>query len=324
MKTLLLSLALLCGAANAANAAAAAADAVAPPAGDFHQHLFNPAMAELIKVQPISADDLIAMLDQAQIKRATLLSVAYIYAAPSRVIENEQARVREENDWTAAQAARYPGRLLAICSFNPLKDYALNELERCAKTPGLKRGIKLHFGNSDVQLEQPAHAEKLKQIFKAANVHGMAIIVHMRASISKQRPYGAEQGRVFLEQLLPQAPDVPVQIAHMASTGPGYDDPASEGVMDVLAGAVERGDPRTRNLWFDVASLAQPDMPSEDAARLVRRIRQVGVQHVVYGSDSAAGKNLRPREAWAAFKSLPLKADEVSRIGTNLAPYWKD
>jgi predicted TIM-barrel fold metal-dependent hydrolase len=310
MKTLLLSLLLLCGAARAA------------PAGDFHQHIFNPAMAEMIKVQPISVDDLAGMLDQAGMQRATLLSVAYIYGSPSRSVEEELVKVRAENDWTAAQAARYPGRLLAICSFNPLKDYALGELERCAKDPGLKHGIKLHFGNSDVQLEQPAHAEKLKQVFKAANAHGMAIIVHMRASISKKRPYGADQARVFLEQLLPQAPDVPVQVAHMASTGPGYDDPAAEAVLDVLAAAVERGDPCTRKLWFDVASLAQPGMPAEDAARLVKRIRQVGVQRVVYGSDSAAGKNLRPREAWEAFRSLPLKADEVERIGANLPPYW--
>jgi predicted TIM-barrel fold metal-dependent hydrolase len=310
MKTLLLSFLLLCGGARAA------------PAGDFHQHIFNPALAEMIKVQPISVDDLAGMLDQAGMQRATLLSMAYIYGSPSRNIDEELLRVRAENDWTAAQAARYPGRLLAICSFNPLKDYALGELERCAKHPGLKHGIKLHFGNSDVQLEQPAHAEKLKQVFKAANAHGMAIIVHMRASISKKRPYGADQARVFLEQLLPQAPDVPVQVAHMASTGPGYDDPPAEAVLDVLAAAVERGDPRTRKLWFDVASLAQPGMPAEDAARLVKRIRQVGVQRVVYGSDSAAGKNLRPREAWEAFRSLPLNADEVERIGANLPPYW--
>jgi len=315
MKTLLFSLMLLCGAGRAEPAAA--------PAGDFHQHIFNPAMAELIKVDPISVDDLVGMLDQAHIRRATLLSVAYIYAAPSRSFGDEQVRVRAENDWTAAQAARYPGRLQAICSFNPLQDYALAELERCAKDPGLKHGIKLHFGNSDVQLEQPAHAEKLKQVFRAANAHGMAIIVHMRASISKKRPYGAEQARVFLEQLLPQAPDVPVQVAHMASTGPGYDDPPAEAVLDVLADAVERGDPRTRKLWFDVASLAQPDMPAQDAARLVQRIRQVGVARVVYGSDSAAGKNLRPREAWAAFAGLPLTAEEVARIGANLPPYWR-
>ena len=116
----------------------------------------------------------------------------------------------------------FPKRLIAFCSFNPLKEYALDELARCAKDPNLRHGIKLHFGSSDVQTEIPEHFEKLKKVFQAANSQRMAIIVHMRASISKKRPYGPEQARAFLE-LLSFAPDIPVQIAHLASSGPGYD-----------------------------------------------------------------------------------------------------
>lgn len=63
-------------------------------------------------------------------------------------------------------------------------------------------------------------------------------------------------------------------------------------------------------------------MRAEDAERLAKRIRQVGVSRVVYGSDSAAGKKLRPHEAWAAFRSLPLKAEEIGRMGAKLPPYW--
>jgi hypothetical protein len=43
----------------------------------------------------------------------------------------------------------------------------------------------------------------------------MAIVVHMRSSVTRQRPYGAKQTRVFLEQVLPAAGTVPVQIAHL-------------------------------------------------------------------------------------------------------------
>ena len=41
-----------------------------------------------------------------------------------------------------------------FCSVNPLKDYAIEELARCAKDPQLQLhiGLKLHFGNSDVDL----------------------------------------------------------------------------------------------------------------------------------------------------------------------------
>ena len=58
-------------------------------------------------------------------------------------VEDEYAKVRAENDWTGAQAALFPERLRAFCSFNPLKQYALDELARCAKDPNLRRGIKL-------------------------------------------------------------------------------------------------------------------------------------------------------------------------------------
>src|SRR5205085_9078857 len=101
-------------------------------------------------------------------------------------------------------------------------------------------------------------------------------VVHMRASISRKRPYGAKEARVFLEQLLPAAPDVPVQVAHLAGTGPGYDDPPADSAMAVLAEAVEHRDPRTRNLWFDIASVVDRDISPANAALVARRIRQVG------------------------------------------------
>lgn len=295
------------------------------PAADHHQHLFSPDIATMLGGRPtgLSARDLVSLLDSAGIRRALVLSVAYMYGSPARTVEDEYAKVRAENDWTAAQAAQYPGRLLAFCSFNPLEEYALEELARCAKDPGLRHGIKLHFGNSDVQLDDPAHVDRLRSVFRAANDHRMAIVVHLRASISLSRPYGPAQTRVFLEQLLPAAPDVPVQVAHLAGTGPGYDDPPADSAMALLAEAVADGDPRTRRLWFDVTTVADLDISAANAALVVSRIRQVGVERILYGSDAPAGGNLPPREGWMAFRRLPLTEAEFQRIATNLAPYFR-
>jgi predicted TIM-barrel fold metal-dependent hydrolase len=298
------------------------------PIADHHQHLFSPAMAAMLstdsnRVPPITAREVIALLDSAGIQRAVLLSVAYLYGSPKRTVPDEYAKVRTENDWTAAQAAQYPERLRAFCSFNPLKDYALQELERCSRTPGLQFGIKLHFGNSDVQLDNPEHVERLSKVFRAANQHHMAIVVHLRASISRQRPYGARQAHIFLEQLLPLAPDIPVQVAHLAGSGPGYDDPQADSAMAVLAAAVARKDPRTRHLLFDIATVANGPVSSAIAALIVKRIRQVGVDRILFGSDAASGENLRPRESWAAFRRLPLTDREFATIAGNLAPYLK-
>src|SRR5438874_10599453 len=157
----------------AMRSAGPAAGQVAPMA-DHHQHLFSPAIAALLATasggpQAINGRDVVALLDSAGIRRATVLSVAYLYGSPARNLDDEYARVRAENDWTGAQAAQYPERLRAFCSFNPLKEYALDELARCASNPNLPGGIKLHFGNSDVQLDNPAHVEQLRRVFRLAN-----------------------------------------------------------------------------------------------------------------------------------------------------------
>jgi predicted TIM-barrel fold metal-dependent hydrolase len=297
------------------------------PVADHHQHLFSPALIAMAgpttSMRVISAADLLPLLDSAGIKRAVVLSAAYMYGSPSRKLDDEYAKVRAENDWAGAQAALYPVRLRAFCGMNPLKDYALAEIERCSRDPNLRYGLKFHLGNSDVQLDDTAHVAQLRRVFRAANERHMAIVVHMRASISRKRPYGAQQARIFLEQVLPMAPDIPVQIAHMAGTGPGYDDPPADSAMAVFAEAVQRGDPRTKNLWFDVTSSADRAITPDNAALLVKRIRQVGVQRVLYGTDAALGDNMRPREAWEIFTRLPLTKAEIATVASNLAPYFR-
>jgi predicted TIM-barrel fold metal-dependent hydrolase len=298
------------------------------PVADHHQHLFSPELAALLVASSgglpvITAKDIVALIDSASIRRALVLSAAYMYGSPARTVEDEYARVQSENDWTGVQASQYPERLRAFCSFNPLKDYAVDELVRCASDPNLRHGIKLHFGNSDVQLDDPTHVKRLAKVFQSANDYRMAIVVHLRASISRNRPYGRTQARVFLEELLPLLADVPVQVAHLTGAGPGYDDPRAQEAMAVFAGAVENHDSRTRELWFDVATIADRNISAATAALVVKQVRQVGTERILYGSDAAVGGNLRPREGWSAFCQLPLREDEIKQIASNLAPYFR-
>jgi len=312
------------GAQNARPTRPTARSGQVAPSADHHQHVFSPAYAKLQSAdfKVVTARDVVELLDKAGIRRAVLLSTGFRYGRPGAEPPDEYTAVKAENDWTAAQAALFPKRLIAFCGFNPLKDYALDELARCAKIPNLRRGIKMHFGNSDVQMENPEHFEKLRRVFQAANKERMAIVVHVRASMSKQRPYGPEQARLFLE-LLAFAPDIPVQIAHMAGSGPGFTDAQAHSVIEVLAQAIARKDPRTRKLWFDVASNAHPQNPPEVSELLVRLIRQIGAGRILYGTDGAAGNNLRPREAWEAFLRLNLTQKELKTIAGNVAPYLK-
>lgn len=292
--------------------------ALAQPVVDHHQHLFSAALAKVISAPPISAADLIKHLDEAGIARAVVLSTAYSFSNPARKVQNDYDFVRADNDWTAAQVSQYPDRLIGFCGLNPLKDYALTELARCAKNPGLSRGLKLHFGNSFVEYHRPEQFEKVKQIFKAANGYGMAIVVHMRANTSQKM--GRDEALIFLNELLPAAPDVTVQIAHMGGSG-GVDPEIFGGGLDVFVEAIDKRDPRMKNVWFDVTVVAQ----AASAGRfplVAERIRQIGVERILYGSDAPTPNNI-PSLAWAAFRKLPLTDEEFRVIEKNVAPYLR-
>ena len=105
-----------------------------------------------------------------------------------------------ENDWTSREVAQFRDRW-CTCGVNPLRDYALEEIARCARDPHLRTGLKLHFANSDVDVENPQHVERLRAVFHAANENRMAIVVHLRSTLSRQRPYGAAQARAFLDNV---------------------------------------------------------------------------------------------------------------------------
>lgn len=264
-----------------------------------------------------TADKLIAGMDAAGIKKAAVLSVAYWFGNPRRNVQDQYPKVRAENDWVLEQASKYPGRLYPFFSFNPLSEYALAEIDRCAKI-GKFAGIKLHIGNSQVDMLNPDHVAKLKAVFAAANKYRLPIVIHLWTSDPK---YGAPHSKAFLEQVLPAAPDIPVQIAHMAATGPGY---TSDDAMEVFADAAEHGDPRMKNVYFDVASDAIATSPQPVLDIVAKRLRQVGMNHVLFGSDWSPGSsNEEPGLAWRSFRRLAFSETEFRTVANNVAPYLK-
>src|ERR1700756_5769853 len=110
------------------------------PSIDYHQHLLSPSVAKLLSLpNSFTARDLIPLLDAAGIRQALVLSMAYQYGDPNRPpVPDEYAAVQQENDWTAHQVADFPDRLRAFCGVDPLKSYAVSEVERCARDPYLR------------------------------------------------------------------------------------------------------------------------------------------------------------------------------------------
>jgi predicted TIM-barrel fold metal-dependent hydrolase len=258
----------------------------------------------------VTAEDLIAMLDAAAIQRAVVLSDAYYFDAPNTADTGDRAAaVRAENDWTAEQVMRFPGRLVAFCSVNPLASYAVNEVDRCAKT-GRFKGLKLHFSASGVDLLNREHVEKLRRVVEAANRNRLPLIMHVRAGGA----YGREHALVLLD-VLTSAPDVSIQIAHLWG-GESFSEPA----LTAFAEAVEAKHPATRHLFFDVAQMWNAS--EESLTRAVALMRRIGMHRMLYGSDGPQFGGAPPAEAWKRFRTrVPLTDEEFGTIATNVAPY---
>ena len=273
---------------------------------------------------PITAEKLIMMLDEAGIHRAVVLSDAFLFGGKSDM-ESESTvphdRVRAENDWTAQQIAQYPTRLVAFCSFNPLVDYAIAELDRCAKD-GRFRGLKLHLWESRVDLQNVMHVKKLREVFVRANEHRLPIIVHVGNNESKST--AADNVQTFLHEIVAAAPDVVVQIAHLWG-GQGF----SAEALGAYARAVSTGDPAAKNLYFDVAEVVfvthLQGISDKALPEVASAIRQIGLERILYGSDGALVGHATPAEGWAQFrKEVPLTDAEFDTIANNIAPYMRD
>jgi predicted TIM-barrel fold metal-dependent hydrolase len=157
-------------------------------------------------------------------------------------------------------------------------------------------------------------------MFRAANARGVPIVVHMRARGGT--PYGREDGEIFLNEVLSQAPRSVVQIAHLAGAG-GYPDYADE-VMAVVLNAIAARDRRTSNVYFDITTVVTAETSPENAALIAKRIREAGLHRVLFGADLAFGGNPAPRESWTLFREkTPLTADELATIAANVAPYMR-
>jgi predicted TIM-barrel fold metal-dependent hydrolase len=166
--------------------------------------------------------------------------------------------------------------------------------------------------------------------------------VHLR---THSKEYGATDARAFIEQVLPAAPAVPVQFAHMAGWG-GYDR-ATDEALGAFVEAMRQGRLRRRQLYFDLSAVLLPGSAYETQpgrelvcfgeemrllaeqqrgypgweARPVRRIRQVGLDHVLFATDWPVAS---PADYQALVREqLHLSTKEVRRLSANVALYLR-
>lgn len=300
------------------------------PVADHHIHIPSEATAAYLQktagfdVEAKTGDDVIQFLDTAGIEKGVLLSLAYMFGRPGADFSNEYAKVKQENNYVARQAARYPDRLIGFFSVNPLADYALKEIGRCASQPHLE-GLKLQLANSGVNLRDSSHVRRLSEVFRAANRHGLPIVVHVWTGDT----YGRKDAEIFIREVLPEAPTVTVQVAHMG--GAGMFSPTTVEAMKAFESALETKPALLDDVVFDLgavtadpaAALAAGDTTRAQTYRKTHRrtarwIQRLGPERVVFGSDYFARS---VPDYVETMRDLPLPDRTLRAVYDNAAPY---
>ncbi|OOQ62237.1 amidohydrolase family protein [Mucilaginibacter pedocola] len=229
----------------------------------------------------LNADTVIKRLDGAKFQSAWILSNAYWFGSPMTPVEDEYTVVKRQNDWIAAEAKRYPTRLKAFMSINPLKPYALEEIKRCGESKRFA-GLKMHFANSKVNLQNKADVAKLKQVFAAASQYHLMLLVHFR---SAKKWSGTTNTTVLLNDLMPYAKNTKVIIAHMAGWG-GYDRPTNA-ALKLIAQWLKQSPTHRKNLYLELSAVLEAKASKDDLpiAVLKKRISEIGTGNILFGTD---------------------------------------
>lgn len=283
-----------------------------------HPEEFEGMSQELLKKR--TTNTALIDLDSVHVKYGVLLSEAYMFASPIMHFNLNDEQIlkytRQENLYNVDTARASGGRLIAFVGIDPLASNAISELRYWAHVGGAD-GVKLHLANSAFNPKLDADVEKLKYFFDEARLLKMPLIVHVRHT----KNYTAEDIQIFLDEVLPHAGDLPVQIAHAGGWG-GLDNDTLTALSE-YAGAIRHHKVGTRNIFFDLALVVMHDgTDSKLLERLVLLMREIGLNRFVLGSDWPA---MYTTEKYYSLLEgeLPLTRDEWLVILCNRAPWLR-
>jgi predicted TIM-barrel fold metal-dependent hydrolase len=211
------------------------------------------------------------------------------FGGPHQAAQGETAKVRANNDALIALAAKHPA-VIPIVTVHPYDGAAaLEELSRVAK-----RGVKVLKIHAHTQRFDVSDARVLALV-KHAGTLGIVVLTD-NANILP-----GDSGKLF--NLAIQAPKTKFIFAHMGTTNFRF--------WNILALARTADNFFADNIHFDISGtvLLAADSPLE--AEFVWTLRNVGIDHVLMGSDYpqiGLGKTVD------ALERLGLTADETRKI----------
>lgn len=287
---------------------------------DHHMHLASAELCRLVgeclpsnHPPAVFASDAVRALDRAHISKGVILSCAYLYGLPSLHLTPVEIaeRTRIENEFTAAEVAKYPARLVGFLSVNPLQDSAIAEIRHWQGSRQLI-GLKLHFTASAVNIRSVDQRRQVARVLGEAAAEHLPIVIHIGGG-----NFNASNAELFIRDVLPSAGESWVQIAH-AGGGLPLKDGNHVGVLRTFADHMVQDDPATRHVLFDLSFVPAPGETGEAASELTRQIRRIGIKRFLFGSDFNV---LTPRKEIEYLSRLGLTREEWQRLRENCAPW---
>lgn len=291
-------------------------------AADGHVHILSPELIRIWKGLGIPFTrpdeyyrDIDEILRNTAARRIDLVSMAHVFSSREfGKFDNERELVEKENSYVAAARNTHRSRLRAFCSVDPLRDYALNELERC-RSRLLMDGIKLHHNANQVYLTVPDHLAKVKRVFEFASRHKLPVLLHF--DNSHQR-FGKRDADLLVGAILNDLKPISLRIAHFGTSG-GFNS-RTKAVIDSFREHF-RNSPQIRRhkITFDISAVAL-DKDSEGVRKLTDGefeelgiyVRRLGFDRIAFGTDYPL---YRPAEYLEILRSrLKLTDDEIELL----------
>lgn len=211
------------------------------------------------------------------------------FGGPHQALEGELGKVRAGNDAIIALAAKHP-QVLPVATVHPYDGQAaLDELTRVAA-----RGVKVLKIHPHTQRFDAADARVLTLV-RHAGAQGMTVLMD-NANILP-----GDTERLF--NLAVQAPKTKFIFAHMGAMSFRF--------WNMLALARTADDFFADNIYFDISATVVLVADSPIEPEFVWTLRNVGIDHVLLGSDYP---QLGLGKAVDALERLDLSAEEKSRI----------
>jgi predicted TIM-barrel fold metal-dependent hydrolase len=277
---------------------------LAPPYLDAHAHSASGLLLAYRALSggpmghesPVGGAVLIRRMDADGVRRAFVLSTAYQMAADAygtRTSETaEYARVRLENDFTAAECAQYPARLVPFLSLNPKRGYAVEEVDRCVEQK--MRGLKLHLWNSLVDTRQAADLASLRRVVERAAHHRLPVVAHILVGAVPN--YGPDDTERFVREIIMPFDTLQISLAHLAGAG-GFGI-QQQGCFERLIALCGPDTPYASRVWTDMAAILTLTTPADDARRLGELLPRWGLHRVLWGSDNIDEALALTRSQW--------------------------